>query len=79
MNNAPARRPETAAQNEAAHFMKLKLSILTLVVIAAGVSVSRAESVVPNNIQPLLVKFCGECHGAETREADLLFDTLSSL
>lgn len=79
MNNVPARRPGTATENEAALFMKLKLSILTLVLIAAGVSASRAESVIPNNIQPLLVKFCGECHGAETREADVRLDALSKL
>jgi hypothetical protein len=59
--------------------MKLISTILILTLIASGESTSRAEPVVPNNVQPLLVKFCGECHGAESRAADVRLDMLASL
>jgi hypothetical protein len=59
--------------------MKLTTTILVLSLIASGVSESRADTAIPEKVQPLLVKFCGECHGAETREADVRLDTLSSL
>lgn len=32
-----------------------------------------------NDVQPLLVKFCGECHGAQTHEGDVRFDALGAL
>jgi hypothetical protein len=34
---------------------------------------------IPANVQPLLVKYCAECHSAQTQEGDVRFDTLSTL
>jgi mono/diheme cytochrome c family protein len=34
---------------------------------------------VPAEVQAVLVKFCGDCHGAQSQEADLRLDALSSL
>lgn len=59
--------------------MKISSTILVLSLIASVVSASGAEPAIPDKVQSLLVKFCSECHGAETREADVRLDTLSSL
>lgn len=47
--------------------------------LPALTTVSASAAEVPAAVQPLLVKFCGECHGAQSREGDVRLDALSSL
>jgi Protein of unknown function (DUF1588)/Protein of unknown function (DUF1585)/Protein of unknown function (DUF1592) len=59
--------------------MKRNATFLYLSLIVCVFSLSSANAAVPANVQPLLVKFCGECHGEQSPEADVRLDTLASL
>ena len=52
--------------------------LLMCSVLMCSVAVAVAAEV-PVAVQPLLVKYCGECHGDQSREADVRLDTLSLL
>ncbi len=57
--------------------MRLIAAILLFLLMTRLMKAEAAE--VPVAVQPLLVQYCGECHGAQTREGDVRLDTLSSL
>lgn len=53
---------------------------LLLVVTTSARAEKTADSVaVPGNVQAVLNKFCAECHGDQTREAEVRLDSLAAL
>lgn len=54
--------------------------LLTLAIGTAVRAEPAADGVaVPSNVQAVLGKFCAECHGEQTREADVRLDSLAAL
>ena len=62
-------------------FVTLLASLLLLAATSTSTSTANvvAAGEVPADVQPLLVKYCADCHGADAREADVRLDTLASL
>ena len=59
--------------------MKQTFAFLLFLLLAPLMNSVTAAAEVPTNIQTLLAKYCSECHGAQTHEANVRFDGLSSL
>lgn len=60
-------------------FVTILASLLLLTVTLTSTANVVAAGEVPADVQPLLVQYCADCHGADAREADVRLDALASL
>src|SRR5688500_2070980 len=67
-----AKRRWRSTQHAAARFLS------AAVLLTCGQTASAAETKPADRLQPVLAKFCGECHGQELQEGQVNFDKLLS-